>query len=401
MSRLSAGSSIASLGGLGLAVVVLVLLGVALGGSDPTNYHNEAAAFWLRTPHRLPAEYPPLALVLFLVTLLPAGRVALAVLMAAVLVAGHRWIARTWPGRETPFLVYLVAGAPALLLARYDLLPALLTLGVLAASTRRRHVLAYALLGIAIALKLYPVVLVPLLVIQQLREGRPPVRAVAAGLGVPALIAGGVYGLAAAVGGGSGFASLTTATQRPVQVESMPATVLWLASLAGIPVRTSFGYGSTNFTGRLAPAVTGVALAVLAAGALLTYYRFARGRISLGRAMIAVLGFLLVTTKVFSAQDVVWILPLVAVEEGLTAGWLLVALLTTADYPFLFSGLGVAHPPPPSLAFEVALGIRNALLGALTLSTLTGRPLPFLSRPLGHQVEQQDLHADGGRQLVH
>src|SRR5206468_340512 len=43
----------------------------------------------------------------------------------------------------------------------YDLFPAALTVGALAALLRRRDLLAFGLLGLAVSAKLYPLVLVP------------------------------------------------------------------------------------------------------------------------------------------------------------------------------------------------------------------------------------------------
>jgi hypothetical protein len=81
---------------------------------------------------------------------------------------------------------FYVALAPvlvgSLILSRFDLWPALLTVAALAALLRQRHVLGWGFLGAAVAAKLWPFVLVPLALVWSYRAGR--IRAAFAGLAV-------------------------------------------------------------------------------------------------------------------------------------------------------------------------------------------------------------------------
>ena len=121
-------------------------------------------------------EYPPGALPAFVVPallsddqegfrdvfewLMAACGVA-AVLLAAVALAGLR-ASRA----RTAAALALVAGFPLLLgsvvLTRFDLYPAALVAGALAALVHRRDRLGFGVLGAAVAVKLYPAVLLPL-----------------------------------------------------------------------------------------------------------------------------------------------------------------------------------------------------------------------------------------------
>ena len=134
-------------------------------------------------------EYPPGALPAFVVPALaerrpgglprrlrvPDGRSAASrcVLLAAVALAGS---ARRERGPSAALA--LVAGFPLLLgsvvLTRFDLCPAALVAGALAALVTERDRLGFGLLGAAVAVKLYPAVLVPLALALRLAPPRPP-----------------------------------------------------------------------------------------------------------------------------------------------------------------------------------------------------------------------------------
>ncbi|HLJ82173.1 MAG TPA: glycosyltransferase 87 family protein, partial [Ktedonobacterales bacterium] len=158
-----------------------------LPNGDVKEYYNYAVAFWTWHPyfHNLPVEYPPLAIVPFTLTVLPPildYQTTFAIWMGALVVLGYFGFLRySTRARGLIYVFYLVLGAAATLLARYDIVPALVTLAALWAADRRRFGLAYALLAAGILLKLYPAFLVPIVAIEHWRvasaraaaEGRP------------------------------------------------------------------------------------------------------------------------------------------------------------------------------------------------------------------------------------
>src|SRR5262249_11603863 len=148
-------------------------------------------------------EYPPGALAVFLPpaaatshhyyaafkALMALCGVATIVLVAFLLVRLGATVGRLWTG------VLLVAISPVALgpisLNTYDAWPALLTVAALALLLVRRDVLAFAVLGLAFAAKVYPVVLVPAALIWtwRTRGRRVAVSALAAFVVVAVVIA--------------------------------------------------------------------------------------------------------------------------------------------------------------------------------------------------------------------
>ncbi len=85
-----------------------------------------------------------------------------------------------------PAAAFFVAVSPvlagSLILSRFDLWPALLTAAAVAALLAERHRLGWALLGAAVAAKLWPLVLVPLALTWSVRRGRGWAALVGAGV---------------------------------------------------------------------------------------------------------------------------------------------------------------------------------------------------------------------------
>lgn len=429
----------------GLLVVALALTRVLtiylwrLPNGDVTLYHAYALAFWTRQPlfHALPVEYPPLALLPFSLTLVPPISDFLALYaywMGALVVAGYlafrRWSTQ---GRALAYAVYLVVGAAGTLLARFDIVPALVTLAALWATERRRFDAAYLLIAAGTLLKLYPLFLLPIVLIAQaqaetaqahaagwrgealpavwrrIRSGdahsasslpaelwallrahpatKPVVRGAALALGVVAL----GFAMALALDPRGALSSFTYAGARPLEVESVPATLLWLGSLVGIPAQPVFSFASLNYVGPLDALLRPLAVVALPLVCGVVYLRQMRGRLSAGQAFVACLCAVIVTNKVFSPQYLIWVLPLVAAVEGFDWWWLAVCAATTLVYPTLYqlSPTLVAAPKLP--LFMPALALRNLLLVALTVRAVL--------RPSGSAGEASRTRTGSEREL--
>src|SRR5262245_7610679 len=139
------------LGGVSLVVAATALTGVLTARPwdtaryDVGEYAHYARAFWMEVPRfrTLPVEYPPGAVVPFALTLLPVGDSVATFLvgMGIVFVAGYLLCLRLGaPGSAARYTFYLLLGAQGTLLDRYDLFPALLTLGALWCVQRRRFI---------------------------------------------------------------------------------------------------------------------------------------------------------------------------------------------------------------------------------------------------------------------
>jgi hypothetical protein len=160
------------------------------------------------------------------------------------------------------------------------------------------------------------------------------------------------------------------AGNRPLQVESTPASILWLGSIFGIPANPNYSFGSLNFVGPLDAFLKPASAIALVGGCLWVYVRQAVGKLTVGRAFLACLGIVLVTNKIFSPQYLIWIIPVVAAVEGLDLVWLAICFLTWCDYPIIYQ---LHHPIQTvtySWQFMPVLALRNGLLLYATLRVI-------------------------------
>jgi hypothetical protein len=363
----------------GLAGSLVLYLHSAYGHGDIDTYHRYALDFWSGA-HALPAEYPPLSLVVFTLSLLPPAPDHVSVFglwMLLLFAAGYVVIRR----RESPRAaevcgIYLLVGGFATVLGRYDLVPAAAVVAAYWAARRRRFTLAYALLAAGTLLKLYPILLVPIVVLEQYRAldadpfRLPPPGPVLRGLAVFALAVAGVFGLAAVLDPAGWLGPFSFNAHRPLQVESVPASVLWLTGLAGLPTAADRSFNSYNLIGQAGGPIGVLADLGLVAGCLWVYWRRLTGTISFGRALTLCLLVVICGSRVLSPQYLIWVLPLVAImERELDPLWLAVCALTTLVFPFAYDWTGMhGHPVPHTYpAYLPALiAVRNALLVVAT-----------------------------------
>jgi Glycosyltransferase family 87 len=389
---------------------------------DVKEYRAYALAFWTVPPllHHLPLEYPPLAIFPFTLTLLPPLHDPVVVFgwwMSLLVIAGYLWMRYYGSrARAVTYAAYLLVAANSTVLSRFDLFPALATLLALWAAQRRRFAWSYMLLAVGTLLKLYPAFLVPLVAIEQYRALRTPTDAstsapvrsglrkgigkgaslrdqaqavwqafvaearqpavwqVAQGLSVCAGVVLVVFGLAYLVAPGQALSDFTYASARPLQIESTPASVLWLAHLFGVPASDVYSYQSLNYIGPLDAVLKPLSAVALALGCLFVYWRQLRGRLEIGRAFIACLCVVLVTNKIFSPQYLIWILPLVAYVDGLDPLWLMIGVLTTIIYPFIYFDHTHIKYVAADWRFLPTIALRNALLLVVTIRAVLGRP---------------------------
>lgn len=223
-----------------------------------------------------------------------------------------------------PAAAFYVALAPvlagSLILSRFDLWPALLATAALAGLLAQRHRLGWALLGAAVAAKLWPLVLVPLALVWSRRAGR--LRAAFAGLAVAAAAF-----LPFAILAPRGlWHSLSGQASRPLQIEGLGAA---LFTAFGHP-RVITTHGSQNVAGHGAIAAIFGVLQVAALVAV--WVAFARGPVTRERfvryAAASVCAFI-AFGKVLSPQFLLWLVPLVPLVRG-RRGIAATALLTVA-----------------------------------------------------------------------
>jgi hypothetical protein len=338
-------------------------------------------------------EYPPGALPVFVLPALADEDdydSAFEVLMWTCAVAAIVFIAATLSalgaGRARLFSATAFAGlAPLMLgsviLTRFDLWPAALLAGALAALVAGRNRLGLGVLALATTAKLYPAVVLPLALVW---IGR---RRGAREAGIALAVFGAVLAAVAvpfAVGSPGGLAhSVTEQLGRPLQIESLGAGVLLAAHQLGTYDPTVVtNHGSQNFEGTIPDGLAAVetafqALALVTVWVVAAKLRPARERLLAGSAaaVAAVVAF----GKVLSPQFLIWLIPLVplvAGSLGLAACGLLALAFVTTQIWFPYRYWDVVALEPVGWLVLVRDVLLIALLAVLVAAMRRERAAP-------------------------
>jgi len=316
-------------------------------------------------------EYPPLAaLALWLAGAFGRDPAAIewtfGVLMALCLVAGQQLAARlAGGGRDGLTVAWLLVLAPVLIGAsvrtHFDPLPIALALAGLLLLARERRDLGFLLLGLGTMTKLFPGLLavVALVWLAGRGEWREAVR-------LGAIFTAVVLAISLPFAGAGYVDSFQFHLDRPVQIESTPASVLFAlggSDVTGTNLRPD-RFKSNGLDGGHADTVEAL-FAVLLVLALAAIVLLAARRPSARHMVLcgfaALLAFVTLG-KVFSPQYVIWLAPFAAVAW--VWGERAVALLVAA-------AIGLTHVEFPSRYFDlinvhtdvvVIVAARNALL---------------------------------------
>jgi glycosyl transferase family 87 len=347
-----------------------------------------------KVPYRdFAVEYPPAALPVFVLPALAAkedyqsafellmwaAAVAAIVLLGITLAAVGAGPARLFGAAAFAGLAPLALGS--VILTRFDLWPAALVAGALAALVSGRERLGLGVLALATAAKLYPAVLLPLALVWVARRRGTREAAIAMVVFVAVLA---VVVLPFAILSPGGIAdSLTSQLSRPLQIESLGAAVLLAAHQLGAYDPTVVStHGSQNLAGSLPDALATVQTALQLVALVGVWILFARGRGNgngfLAASTAAVVAFV-AFGKVLSPQFLIWLLPLVplvAGEVGLTACVLLVGTLVTTQLWFPYRYWHVVALSPAGWLVLVRDLLLVALLAVLVRATARGFGVP-------------------------
>jgi glycosyl transferase family 87 len=321
-------------------------------------------------------EYPPLAAPVILVpALFGTGyeelRVSFAIWMLLAsggMVALCGLLAERTGGDR--LLAMLAAALMPLLLGamvrtHFDVVPIVCVLGALALVGAGRVPLGFAVLGLGAMTKGFPIVVAPVLLAWLVARGRgrEALHGAVALTGVIAVLA--IAALTASWDGATG--AVTYHTGRPVQVESVPATII--AGLDAVGLGEERGLESHASNGIDHPAsdaitalLTGVLIGVLALLATLAARREGdQARRLVLASLAAVLAFT-VFGKVLSPQYMIWLIPLGALalawgERALAATVGAAAVLTQLWFPSRYFDLVERDTLPVLL-----VAARNVLL---------------------------------------
>jgi uncharacterized membrane protein len=272
---------------------------------------------------------------------------------------------RVWIG------VGLLALSPIALgpisLNTYDAWPALLTVLALWLLLRGWELPAFAVLGLAVSAKVYPLVLVPLAGWFVWR--RAGTRRTLPALGVLVVVAAAAVVPFAAYAPHGVYESFHAQATRGLQIESLGASFLLVFDRLGLyhaRVVETTGVAGRNLGGGTAEAVAGLLFALEAVAVVTVWVLYARSRDLRERLPVAfaaaVAGFL-AFTKVFSPQYLVWLLPLVVAAGNALAIALAAAAVVLAQVWFFHYGALFRLEWPVWLLF-----VRNLAMVALYLA---------------------------------
>jgi uncharacterized membrane protein len=352
-------------------------------------------------------EYPPLALLSFLLpglitTSLPAyawlfaAELMIFDLLALLMLAD---LASTLKiSLKNTLLVYtlvLLAVGP-ILVGRYDLLPAVLVLAAAWAFVKGRNKLAWVAAALGFAAKLYPIIIIPFFFIYQVRN-RQYGRLIKGGaaflitllvLFLPWII----------IDAGGFWHSFTYHFDRPLHSESTYGTVLLTGQLLGMTKMTAaLTYGSWNLFSPLADSLAKISFPLTAVALVIIYglfaWRLRKDRNSnsitkiselsaanLVQCTALVLTVFMLTNKVFSAQYMAWLCPLIPLIAGgrqypVPALFMVAAILTQYVYPYNYISFELGQALPVTLLlFRNLLLILMAVLIALDNRSLYQSP---------------------------
>jgi hypothetical protein len=384
---------------------------VAMRANAPASFRRlpEADGRWHRPYADVPLEYPAVMLPFILAPELLApssferfGKV-FGVLMACCLLAGAALAMRAQPWRREPararegwwLVAAMLLAQGGLAIQRLDAVPAFfLAVALWAAVTRRPATLGFAM-GLAVAAKLVPALLLPPLLLADRAFWGEKKAMVRLGAG---LLAATALGFAPMLVTPDALADVIRYhAQRGLHVESTYGVVLGVyRTLTGTVTPSTLSFGSWNLDGAAAGAFARVstALTVLGIGALSWWVSRAQGAGEAGigpgtpclraradrvaRAMLAALAIFWLTAKVFSPQYLTWAIPLAPALSGARGrriGWLLVACMAVTQIYLRGYYDHVTEQRPLGM---ITMVVRLATLGALLWFTL--RPSPASER---------------------
>jgi len=303
----------------------------------------------------LPFEYPLLSIIPFSLGLIaPTAwyQVMFAIWMLLLAAIIYVILSKTRStGAAIAFAIYLVLGNWGSAASRFDLVPAALILGSVILAARTKWKWAFALLALATMFKFFPVVLViPFLIAQQKQSSERWYswsRWSALGLYFGICILATIVSLSLNVA--NTISPFLYFFNRPIQVESAPATLLWFGKFLGYPISIIQSYGSVNIVSALTRKVSLLSSLCLVAGLLYTFWLQWRGKLDIYTASLLTVLIIVITGKVFSPQYLIWLAPLVAFVGQANWNWLMtwgvIGLLTTWIYPNMYNSVPLKYVP--------------------------------------------------------
>jgi hypothetical protein len=341
-------------------------------------------------------EYPPLALVFFVLPRLIAHtqtaylkafglEILVFDLLALFLLFRIAEKSSRSPAWILGLYTVLIFAAGPIFIFRFDLIPAVLTLAALYLYTRRKYLPAWIVLALAVMTKVYPAVIAPVLILDQLTQQR--LREAIKGAIAFGLTAGLTLMPGIIINGGGLLKSFTMQMQRGLHCETVYSSFILLAHNLGfgqVSIRLSGPTPiSINLVSPVADSLAKIAPAIMLPLLAIVYWLFFRRRRAVlpeinpdtgwrpvvHYSLMAILVFIL-TGNVFSPQFLIWLLPLIPLIERPWRHWawilfVLAALLTYYIYPMHYASFMRLNP-----LMSYLLLVRNLILIILMTAAL-------------------------------
>lgn len=331
----------------------------------------------------LPYEYPILALIPFSLGLSSIDphwyQVAFALWMLLIAVIVYIMLAR-YRSRKSAivYAVYLTIAGWGTLAGRFDIILGALTLGALMCAVRMRWKWSFALLALATMFKFYPLLLlIPFLLAQQMqvqnarwyawRRWSP--------LGIYVAVCAVITVGSLLLNVGGTLAPLSYFDDRPIQVESLAASVIWLSNFfSHSSFYFDFTFGSINIFSPLSSGVSLAGTILLIVGLLYTYWLQWQRKIDLAVSCLLTLLIVIVMGKIFSPQYLIWLIPFLAYvgefDLRWVISWVIIGALTTWVYPSMYLVAMTTQKIPSYPLFFPVTTTRNFIFLAFALILL-------------------------------
>jgi hypothetical protein len=321
-------------------------------------------------------EYPPGTIPLFATPSLAPGAAydalfkalmtlcSLSAIFCVVYVLAHEEVGPVEIGAAAVFLALVPIALGPVSLNTYDMWPATLTAGAVAALVAGRGRLALGLLGAAAAAKLYAFLLAPL-ALGWLWRTRGP-RVVAGACGSFVTVAGALVVPWLALSPGGVWDSLHSQLGRGLHTESLGASALLVADRLGLydatVVKTAPAI-SRDLAGGLPHGLAAASAGLSIVAALAPGLVLLRRTVAPGLLLVTSVAGFLAFTKVLSPQYIVWLVPLAVLGGPAAALFLVAALALAQSWYFHYRSLWAVGPEVwPLLARNLLLVALYALL---------------------------------------
>ena len=310
------------------------------------------------------------------------GFMALSLVLAVAVLLLVRELARRTGGSERLAMAG-VAVAPLLLGAtfrnHFDLAPVAATLAALLLLVSGRAVAGMGVLGVAVAIKGYPLVVAPVALAWLV--GRGERRAALRGGALGAAIVLAAFLAMVAISPSGARDAIRWHTDRPVQIESTPAAVL---NLTGADTEASKSFRSDGVEHPAAAPVAGVltALGAVVVALLATGAARSPGPRELVIAALAATAAYAAFGKVLSPQYLVWTVPWMALalawrQFAVAAVLAAATLLTFFEFPFRYGELIAGETlTVAAVALRDMLLVAAVALAVRTLGVRRRQPAP-------------------------